>query len=105
MTDSVSIENLKKLLEGGGAPVLLDVRRKAEYEASPKTIPGAVWRDPEKVHEWASEIPSGRRALVYCAKGGTVGRSVADRLAQEGFDAAFVKGGIKAWIEQGEPLE
>lgn len=105
MANSIGIEELKKLLAEGDMPDLIDVRRKAEYDGSPETIPGATWRDPEKIDEWISQIPSGRRALVYCAKGGTVGRSVADRLAQEGLDAAFLEGGIRAWIERGEPLE
>jgi rhodanese-related sulfurtransferase len=105
MTTSISIEELKSLLARGDAPNLLDVRRKADYEGSPETIPGGTWRDPEKMDEWIALVPSGRSTLVYCVKGGSVSRSVADQLEKEGRDAAFLEGGIRAWIERGEPVE
>jgi len=44
MEPCISPEELKKLLEKGSV-LLLDVRRKADYDADPGTIPGAAWRN------------------------------------------------------------
>jgi rhodanese-related sulfurtransferase len=104
MAASIDIKELKRLLTSGNATTLLDVRRKEDYEASPKKIPGATWHDPNKIEEWVADLPHGAPTVVYCVKGGAVSQSVAERLQQEGREAAFLEGGIKAWIEQGEPV-
>ena len=49
MTSSIDIHTLNKMLGAGDAPVLLDVRRKADYEATPQKIAGARWCDPENI--------------------------------------------------------
>jgi rhodanese-related sulfurtransferase len=103
MANSITSKELKALLENDPEVVLLDVRRKADYEAAPQTIGSGVWRDPEKVDEWSDEIPRDRLVVVYCVKGGAVSQSVADRLQQSHPDVRFLEGGIKAWAELGEP--
>ena len=105
MIDSIDISNLKKLLHSSHAPVLLDVRRKTDFLASPKKIRGAAWRDPEKINDWSAELSVGRKIVAYCVKGGSVSQSVAERLDQEGHDVVYLEGGIKAWVESGEPIE
>jgi Fe-Mn family superoxide dismutase len=66
----------------------IDVRRKGAYEAAPELIEGAVWRDPEKVDEWAREL-AGAEVVVYCVFGHEVGPSTAARLRDAGIDAPF----------------
>lgn len=105
MAESIDIQTLKALLRGPDKPVLLDVRRKSDHALSPSVIPGAEWRDPEQVEVWVDHLPAGRRTVVYCVKGGSVSQSIADRLHQEGLSTAFLDGGIKAWVENGEPVE
>jgi rhodanese-related sulfurtransferase len=46
MNTTILPEDLKKLLKSKDV-VLLDVRRKADYDADPHLIPGAVWCDLE----------------------------------------------------------
>lgn len=104
MPDAIDIEELKGLLTDKGGITLLDVRRKADYEAAPKRIPGARWRDPETVEDWAGELPAGKRTVVYCVKGGPVSGSTAENLRNKGLDAVILKGGLKAWEEKGEPV-
>lgn len=87
-----------------GNITLLDVRRKSDYEADPGMIPGAVWRDPDQVDLWSSELARCHRTVIYCVRGGSVSRSVSDNLRQKGFDVAYLDGGIKAWTAQGQPL-
>lgn len=86
---------------GQGAITLLDVRRRADREAVPAMIPGAVWRDPEQVGQWANELINGS-VVVYCARGGSVSQAVSGQLREKGFAVSYLDGGLKAWIEHGE---
>jgi rhodanese-related sulfurtransferase len=81
--------------------VILDVRRKADYEAEKQLIPGAVWRDPEQIDSWSADIPRDREVVLYCVKGGSVSQSVTDRLRRQNVKASYVEGGLKAWRESG----
>ena len=81
----------------------IDVRRKGAYEAAPELIEGAVWRDPEKVDEWAGEL-TGAEVVVYCVYGHEVGQSTAARLRDAGVAAHFLSGGIEDWKKAGRPV-
>ena len=104
MTTSIDMAELNNRLKGGEAITLLDVRRKADAEANPQCIGGAVYRDPEKIEEWVKGLPTGKPAVVYCVKGGSVSQSVTERLRKEGIAAVFLEGGLKAWTEGGQPV-
>ena len=82
---------------------LVDVRRKGAFEAAPDMIEGAVWRDPERVDEWAGEL-AGAEVVVYCVYGHEVGQSTAARLRDAGVAALFLTGGIEEWKAAGRPL-
>lgn len=105
MAKSIDPQELNSRLTSAETPTLIDVRRKTDYEASPEKIPGATWRDPEKIEDWIKDLPSGAPAVVYCVRGGAVSQGVADRLRQEGHEALFMEGGLKAWNESGGPVE
>lgn len=105
MADSIPPQELRALLESDQNPVLLDVRRKIDFEAAPMKIGNAVWRDPEKADDWRQDVPQDRPVVVYCARGGSVSQSIANRLQQSHPDAKFLQGGIKAWVDLGEPVE
>jgi rhodanese-related sulfurtransferase len=98
MEPSIRPEELKKILEKGSV-LLLDVRRKADYDAVPETIPGAAWRNPEQVETWSQEIPKDRGVVVYCVKGGSVSQSITAALAKKDIPACYVEGGLKALKE------
>ena len=104
MNPTLSPKELKKLLESQSV-TLVDVRRKADYEADPHLIPGAAWRDPEKVEIWGRELPKDRPVVVYCVKGGSVSQSITQNLTRAQVEASFVEGGLKAWKESGGPVE
>lgn len=103
--DTIDLESFDQLLSANTNLLLLDVRRKEDYEASPNRIPGSQWCDPENIDHWISKLPADQQAVVYCVKGGSVSRSVANRLRNEGRDALYLKGGIKAWADSGKKLE
>jgi rhodanese-related sulfurtransferase len=104
MKPTLSPNELKKLLVSESV-TLLDVRRKADYEAEPNLIPGAAWRDPEQVERWSRELPKERPVVVYCVKGGSVSRSITEALTGKQVNARFLEGGLKAWKEAGGELE
>jgi rhodanese-related sulfurtransferase len=101
---NIGLDELKGLLDSGGI-TLLDVRRKADYEAEPQSIPGAVWRDPAQVEVWGRGLPQDRPVVVYCVKGGSVSQSIVDHLLGRQVQACYVEGGLKAWKESGGPVE
>jgi len=78
--------------------------RKGAYDAAPEVIEGAVWRDPERVDEWAGEL-AGSEVVVYCVYGHEVGQSTAARLRDAGITARYLAGGIEDWKVAGRPLK
>ena len=84
--------------------LLLDVRRRAVFDAAGELIPGAQWRNPVAVADWASALPPQRSVLVYCVHGHEVSRSVALLLRAAGVQASFLRGGIAGWFAAGRPL-
>ena len=103
--DNIDVETLDKLMSDSKRLTLLDVRRKVDYEESPEKIPGALWRDPEKIDQWISELPTNQQAVVYCVKGRSVSQSVTDRLRSGGHDVLYLEGGLKAWTDNGKKVE
>lgn len=105
MTSSIDIETYRKEAASSSPPILLDVRRKADYEQAPQMLPGATWRNPQKIDTWIQSLPQDSAVVTYCVKGGPVSQSTVDRLRMEGFSASFLEGGIKAWVAGGNPVE
>ncbi len=68
-------------------------------------MPGATWRDPAKVGEWAMELPADQEVVVYCIYGHEVGRTTAMQLKARGVNARFLAGGIDAWQKAGKPVQ
>ena len=101
----IDVNTLARLMSAPQGLTLLDVRRRADYEASPAKIPGARWRDPEMIDHWSGELQAGGVAVVYCVKGGPVSQSVTEGLRRTGCDAVYLKGGLKAWAESGKTVE
>ena len=77
--------------------LVFDVRRESDYAASSEIIPGALWKNPEKIDAWIGALPRTMDVVVYCVRGGSVSNSVVDRLQAEGVKARFIEGGIEAW--------
>jgi rhodanese-related sulfurtransferase len=95
MAETISAQELKKL--DATEFTLLDVRRKADQEASPQGIPGAAWKDPEQIEVWSADLPRDKPVVIYCVRGGSVSTSVQAALKAQDFDVKFVEGGLVAW--------
>jgi superoxide dismutase, Fe-Mn family len=98
---SVAVEADPKHLN---AAVLIDVRRAAVFEKATTMIPHAIWRDPAKVSEWATDLPVGKPVVVYCVYGHEVSQTAAIALQARGIDARFLAGGIDAWQTAGHTV-
>ena len=93
-------------LQGQAAQALVfDVRRAGVYEQSAHVLPGAQWRDPATVAQWAVDLPKDKEVVVYCVYGHEVGRSTALRLRSQGINARFLQGGIDEWQKASLPLD
>lgn len=98
MSHSIPPEELKSLMKSDSL-LLLDVRRKADHDADPETIPGATWHNPEQVGSWGRALSKERRVVVYCVKGGSVSQSITTDLITKGVTTQYIEGGLKAWRE------
>ena len=76
---------------------LIDVRRKADLDASNEAVPDATWHDPEKIAEWVKSLPRDKHIVLYCVRGGSVSNGVVDALHADGLNACFIEGGIEGW--------
>jgi Fe-Mn family superoxide dismutase len=90
---------------GASPPIVLDVRRGVDRAKDAVALPGAQWRDPETVAEWADGLPAGGPVVVYCAYGFEVGQGVAAELARRGRAVHFLAGGLAAWRAEGGPVQ
>lgn len=96
--------------EGGVGPdalegaVVLDVRRAPVFAQADAVIPGASWRDPAEVAQWAHELVPGQRVVVYCVHGHEVSQNTARSLRAAGIDADFLQHGFEGWKAAGRPL-
>ena len=86
-------------------PIVLDVRRAGFFEQALTMLPGAAWRDPARVSEWAGELPADREVIVYCVFGREVSRSTAMQLRAAGINARYLAGGIDAWQKSGQAVQ
>jgi len=101
MNQSIKPDELRNVLAVDENMTVLDVRRKADFDADGRMIPGAVYRNPEQVEEWSKELHEGQNVVVYCVYGGAMSRSIAEKLQAKKINARFIEGGIAAWKESG----
>ena len=100
--DSIPVAALAAALWRHGAPLVLDVRRPADFDALPRLIPAALRRGPDLVVD--EFTPHARQAIVvYCAHGRAVSQSACRALREVGIDAVYLEGGYAAWEAAGLP--
>src|SRR5262245_8804386 len=100
---SISPADLYARLGTAAAPIVVDVRRPADFAKSNELIISAVHRDPDEVERWRKDLPSGRQAVVHCVHGHQVSQGAAAALRAAGIDASYLQGGIVAWTAEALP--
>jgi len=104
--ESISVGELKTLLDAGGDDiVLIDVRMPQEAEIA--TIPGAVLVPLDQIEngtaiEQVRELAAGKRLYAHCKLGGRSAKALI-ALKREGIEGINVSGGIDAWSQEIDP--
>lgn len=106
MERTIAVSELREALAKTDENIaLLDIRRKADYDADQLRLPDATWYDPEQIDQWITTLPKDKDIVVYCVRGGSVSNSVVDRLHKENIPARYISGGIEAWKAAGGATE
>jgi rhodanese-related sulfurtransferase len=100
---SIAPTDLYARLGTAGAPIVLDVRRQADFARADEIIVSAIHRDPDAVEAWSGELPRDRQIVVHCVHGREISQRVANRLRAAGIDACYLRDGIAGWIAKGLP--
>ena len=98
---SVSVEELSAEIANGERVQVLDARPKHYFSRGADMMRDAIWRDPDRVDEWAKDLSTDAPIFVYCAYGYSVGRGITAALRERGFDAKYIRGGLAAWYAAG----
>jgi rhodanese-related sulfurtransferase len=91
---SISPESFNALLGRSNAPLVLDVRRQARFDESPRLLACAQRCAPDEVASWAASKPAGN-VVVYCVYGHNVSEEATRTLHAAGWRAHRVAGGIE----------
>jgi adenylyltransferase/sulfurtransferase len=98
----IDVHELKKRLDDGWKPFVLDVRSQAE--ADEVSLPFVDRLEPHtSVVGIAGDLPKDRPIVIHCRSGGRSAMAC-NALASVGFtDLYNVEGGITAWVQQIDP--
>lgn len=91
---------LQQLLSEDNPPVLIDIRE--EGEAAICAIEGSILIPMSALPQRLQEIPRDRAVALYCHHG-MRSMMAGQWLAQNGFDALSLAGGIDRWAAEMEP--
>jgi membrane protein DedA with SNARE-associated domain len=64
--DRITPEELRRKLEAGEPVAIVDLRHQLDFEADPRTLPGALRFDAPELAHRHSEIPRDRDVVLYC---------------------------------------
>ena len=90
----ITVAELVKLEKG--TYQLVDVREEKAYQYG--FIPGALHIEAEKLEAGnRNELDGSKKIVLYCMKG-ILSRKVAEKLAEEGYDAVSLENGYGGWL-------
>jgi rhodanese-related sulfurtransferase len=96
----ISPRELKRRLDDGARPEVLDVREPWEHELG--AIPGARLIPMDQLQWRVDELPPDREIVVYCHHG-LRSAAVVQWLRRQGVSAVNLRGGIDAWALEVDP--
>jgi rhodanese-related sulfurtransferase len=95
--DTITIQQLSRLIGLPDQPVIIDVRIDDDHAADTRMLPGSTRRDFRGVGEWAGEY-AGKSVVVVCQRGLKLSQGVAAWLRSAGATAECLDGGFEAWV-------
>jgi adenylyltransferase/sulfurtransferase len=99
----ITVQELKKKLDAGETPFILDVREPNEYQIN--RIPGSVLIPLGELPRRYQEIPKDREIVAQCKMGGRSAKAM-DYLKSVGFtNVKNLKGGILEWVDKVDPSQ
>jgi len=101
----IGVDELRALVDGDDAPVILDVRSALGRSSDTRCIPGALPMDLDDLRRAVHTPPPDRLIVAYCNCPNDASAVAAARLlADAGRPAARpLAGGLEAWIAAGHP--
>lgn len=98
---TMSVSQLKKQMENGDGPVVVDVREPGEYEVC--AIEGARNIPLQELPQRLSEVPKDRPVVLHCKSGVRSARAW-QILREQGYSEVYnLTGGILAWAREVDP--
>ena len=101
--NTISVEQLARLVGTPKCPLLIDVRGDDAFAADPRLLPSAR-RMPAAELAAAGNGFTARSAVLVCANGGSQSHGAAAWLRHQGVSADVLDGGLEAWKAAGLPL-
>ena len=99
--NEISVEEFRKLWNGGDSPKLVDVREPHEHEIC--RIEGSVLLPLSEIEGRMGELDSADSIVIHCHHGGR-SLKAAELLIEKGFTKVkSLKGGIDEWAEKFDP--
>lgn len=97
MNETLPAAELQNILANKHPVRMLDVRRQADFDADPVMITGATWHNPDEVEQWGDALPPNEDIVIYCARGGSVSKSVLAALRTKNLSVRYLEGGLVGW--------
>lgn len=103
----ISVGDLRKRMEEGNEPVIVDVRSRAVRQLDPRFIPGARAMDFAELDARSGELPRDHEIVFYCECPNEASAVVAaKRLIDLGYPRVRpLHGGLEEWIAAGYEIE
>jgi membrane protein DedA with SNARE-associated domain/rhodanese-related sulfurtransferase len=103
----ITVEELRKLIEGGKQPVVVDVRSQVARKADARFIPGALVMDAAELDARLRQLPKDRDIVFYCTCPNEASAAqVAKKLIELGYTRVRpLQGGLDAWLAAGHEVE
>ena len=99
----VTAAELRARQAQGEVITLVDVCLEDDVPRRTDMLPGARFLPPERIDEWADDLPRDRPIVAYCIYGFQVSSEATAELERRGFEARHLVGGITAWHAMGGP--
>jgi rhodanese-related sulfurtransferase len=94
-------------MQGGPAPVVVDVRSPTARNLERRRIPGAMFVPMQEVEQHVRDLPRDREIILYCTCPNEASAAQAAQLLfRQGFKRVRpLRGGLDAWIAAGYAVE